>query len=103
MPATPVEKLLRHFGLTCLPFARSVPKEGLLEHKSFVEALERLRLAVESKTPLLLTADPGLGKSTLLGTFGLFLALLFLFIRGVPMLSMAELRELVPSPRKERK
>ncbi len=41
--------------------------------------------------------------STLLGTFGLFLALLFLFIRGIPMLSMAELRELVPSPRKERK
>jgi type II secretory pathway predicted ATPase ExeA len=69
MSATPVEKLLRHFGLTCLPFARAVPEDGLLEHKSFVEALERLRLAVESRTPLLLTADHGLGKSTLLGTF----------------------------------
>ncbi len=41
--------------------------------------------------------------ATLLGTFGLFTALLFLFIRGVPMLSMTELRELVPAPRKERK
>jgi len=65
----PVEKLLRHFGLTCLPFTRAVPRDGLLEHKSFVEAHERLRLAVESKTAMLLTAEPGLGKSTLLGTF----------------------------------
>jgi type II secretory pathway predicted ATPase ExeA len=65
----PVDKLLRHFGLTCLPFARAVPRDGLLEHKSFVDARERLRLAVESKTALLLTAEPGLGKSTLLGTF----------------------------------
>jgi type II secretory pathway predicted ATPase ExeA len=65
----PVDKLLRHFGLTCLPFTRAVPRDGLLEHKSFVEAHERLRLAVESKTAMLLTAEPGLGKSTLLGTF----------------------------------
>jgi type II secretory pathway predicted ATPase ExeA len=65
----PVDKLLRHFGLTCLPFTRAVPREGLLEHKTFVEALERLRLAVESRTTMLLTAEPGLGKSTLLGTF----------------------------------
>jgi len=64
-----VDKLLRHFGLTRLPFARAVPKDGLLEHKSFVEALERLRLSVESKTAILLTAEHGLGKSTLLGTF----------------------------------
>jgi type II secretory pathway predicted ATPase ExeA len=69
MSATPVEKLLRHFGLTCLPFARSIPPNGLLEHKRFVEALERLRLAVESRNAMLLTAEPGLGKSTLLGTF----------------------------------
>jgi type II secretory pathway predicted ATPase ExeA len=69
MPATPVENLLRHFGLTRLPFARSVPADGLLEHKSFIEARERLRLAVESRTAMLLTADHGLGKSTLLGTF----------------------------------
>jgi type II secretory pathway predicted ATPase ExeA len=69
MPATPVEKLLRHFGLTSLPFGRSVGEGGLLEHKSFVEALERLRLAVDSRTAMLLTAEPGLGKSTLLGTF----------------------------------
>jgi type II secretory pathway predicted ATPase ExeA len=65
----PVDNLLRHFGLTCLPFTRSVPREGLLSHKSFAETLERLRLSVESKTAMLLTAEPGLGKSTLIGTF----------------------------------
>lgn len=64
-----VDKLLRHFGLTRLPFARSVGEGGLLEHKSFVEARARLRLAVESRTAMLLTAEPGLGKSTLLGAF----------------------------------
>lgn len=65
----PVEKLLHHFGLTSLPFTRSVPSAGLLSHKSFAETLSRLSLAVESRTAILLTADPGLGKSTLLATF----------------------------------
>lgn len=64
-----VEQLLRHFGLTCLPFARSVNEPGLLRHRTFTEGLERLTLAVESKTAMVLTAAPGLGKSTLLGTF----------------------------------
>lgn len=64
-----VDQLLRHFGLTAMPFARSVPEAGLLRHKSFAEALTRLTLAVESRTPALLCAEPGLGKSTLLGTF----------------------------------
>jgi len=62
-----LDDFLRHFSLTALPFARAVPKAGLLEHKSFTEALSRLSLAIESKTPALLTAEPGLGKSTLLG------------------------------------
>lgn len=65
----PVDQLLRHFGLTLMPFARPVPPGGLLQHKSFEEALTRLSLAVESKSAALLTAEPGLGKSTLLGTF----------------------------------
>ena len=64
-----VENLLRHFGLTAMPFARSVREDGLLRHQSFAEALARLVLAVESKTAMLLCAEPGLGKSTLLGTF----------------------------------
>ena len=64
-----VENLLRHFGITAMPFARPVPEAGLLLHNSFTEALSRLTLAVETKTPALLTAEPGLGKSTLLATF----------------------------------
>lgn len=69
MSVAPVEKLLRHFGLTSLPFTRSVSEGALLEHKSFTEALERLSLAIGSRTAMLLTAEPGLGKSTLLATF----------------------------------
>jgi hypothetical protein len=52
-----------------MPFTRAVSEDGLLPHKSFSEALSRLSLGVESKTPTLLTAEPGLGKSTLLGHF----------------------------------
>jgi type II secretory pathway predicted ATPase ExeA len=37
-----------------------------LRHHSFTEALGRLLLAIESRTPAVLTAEPGLGKSTLL-------------------------------------
>lgn len=61
-----MEKLLHHFGLTQLPFDRAVPPEGLLRHPSFVEALERLRFAVDARGPALLVAPPGVGKSVLL-------------------------------------
>ena len=36
--------------------------------------------------------------STFVGTIGLFLALLFLFIRFLPMISIFEMRGLVPKP-----
>jgi type II secretory pathway predicted ATPase ExeA len=62
-----VDSWLRHFNLTRLPFSRSVPEDGLLQHKSFSETFMRLQWAVQSKTPCLLIAEPGLGKSTLLG------------------------------------
>ena len=39
--------------------------------------------------------------ATFIGTLGFFLALMFLFIRGLPMIAMSELRELVPSPKAE--
>ncbi len=64
-----VDDLLRHFGLTSLPFARAVPHPGLFEHKSFAEARARLSFAMESNAAMLLCAEPGLGKSTLLGSF----------------------------------
>ena len=62
----PVSDILQHFSLTTLPFARAVPPGALLEHKSFSEALSRLKLALDAKSPAVLTAEPGLGKSTLL-------------------------------------
>lgn len=64
-----LDALLNHFGLASQPFTRAVPEAGLLRHKSFAEALVRLSLAVDTRTPALLTAEPGLGKSTLLGVF----------------------------------
>ncbi len=62
-----MKSLCQHFGLHTPPFARAVPDAGLLRHKSFAEALARLGYAIESRTPSVLTAEPGLGKSTLLG------------------------------------
>jgi molybdopterin-containing oxidoreductase family membrane subunit len=38
--------------------------------------------------------------ATFLGTIGLFLSLIFLFVRGLPMISIFEMRTLVPSPGK---
>jgi molybdopterin-containing oxidoreductase family membrane subunit len=38
--------------------------------------------------------------SMFLGTIGLFLSLIFLFIRGLPMISIFEMRTLVPAPGK---
>lgn len=62
-----IEKLCRHFNLHSPPFERSVPPAGLLRHRTFDEASSRLQLGIETSTPVLLTSEPGLGKSTLLG------------------------------------
>ncbi len=63
-----LKNLCRHFGLHSPPFDRAVPDDALLRHHGFAEALARLTLAVESRAPAVLTAEPGLGKSTLLAT-----------------------------------
>jgi MSHA biogenesis protein MshM len=59
--------LLRHFRLTDHPFGRNAPKAGLHRHRGFAEALERLRFTVELDGISALVADPGCGKSILLG------------------------------------
>lgn len=59
--------LLAHFGLKRQPFARSTPKEGMLRHRGFEEALGRLRFTVELDGIAVLVADAGCGKSVLLG------------------------------------
>lgn len=62
-----LKALLNHFGFSAHPFTRGVPDGALLLHRSFTEALGRLRLSLESRTAAILTAEPGLGKSILLG------------------------------------
>jgi len=62
------DHLVHHFNLIQLPFGRAVSEAGLLPHRSFSEAMARLSLALSTKTPALVTAEPGLGKSTLLGS-----------------------------------
>ncbi len=60
-------KLLAHFGMTRNPFDRSVAPEALYRHRGFVEALARLSYTVELAALAVLLAEPGCGKSLLLG------------------------------------
>ena len=62
------DRLVNHFNLTQLPFGRAVSEAALFPHRTFSEALARLSLALSTKTPALFIAEPGLGKSTLLGS-----------------------------------
>lgn len=61
------DSLLRHFKLTTHPFGRDAPKTALHRHRGFTEALERLRFTVEIEGISALVAEPGCGKSLLLG------------------------------------
>jgi type II secretory pathway predicted ATPase ExeA len=61
------DSLLRHFRLKTNPFSRDAPKDAVLKHQGFVEALERLRLTVEVEATAMLVSEPGCGKSLLLG------------------------------------
>jgi type II secretory pathway predicted ATPase ExeA len=61
------DSLVRHFRLTHHPFGRDAPKAALHHHRGFSEALERLRFTVEIDGISALVAEPGCGKSLLLG------------------------------------
>ena len=62
-----MSQLLKHFGFQHHPFARHTPKEALLHHRGFEEALGRLRFSVELDAIALLVSESGCGKSLLLG------------------------------------
>jgi len=59
--------LLTHFGLKAAPFGRQAPSDALLEHRGFSEARRRIRFTAEMDGFAALVADPGCGKSLLLG------------------------------------
>lgn len=61
------DSLLRHFRLSAHPFGRDAPRTALHRHRGFAEALERLRFTVEIDSVAALIAEPGCGKSLLLG------------------------------------
>lgn len=62
-----MSQLLKHYGLDRHPFGRAAPKNGVFRHRGFDEALRRLRFTVELDGIAMLVADPGCGKSLLLG------------------------------------
>jgi type II secretory pathway predicted ATPase ExeA len=62
-----MSQLLRHFRFSHHPFARSTPDEAVYRHRGFTEALDRLRFTVELDAIATLVAEPGCGKSLLLG------------------------------------
>jgi len=61
------DSLLRHFRLTSHPFGRDAAAKALHSHRGFTEALERLRYTIELQGQSALVAEPGCGKSLLLG------------------------------------
>lgn len=59
--------LLKRFGLSQNPFTRKVPPEALLHHQAFEEAQRRVLFSVELESIVAVFAEPGCGKSLLLG------------------------------------
>lgn len=62
-----MNRLLQHFGFSHHPFGRNTPKQALLRHRGFEEALQRLLFSVELDGIAELVAETGCGKSLLLG------------------------------------
>ncbi len=62
-----MSQLQSHYGFTRNPFDRATPPEALCRHRGFEEALVRLRLTMELEHIAALFADPGCGKTVLLG------------------------------------
>jgi type II secretory pathway predicted ATPase ExeA len=62
-----MNSLLKFYGFAHHPFGRRTPKEAIYRHRGFDEALSRLQMSLELDTIPELVADPGCGKSLLLG------------------------------------
>lgn len=62
-----MSQLLRHFGFTSNPFARTPTPDAVSRHRGFEEAQTRLAMTVELDGIAVLLAESGCGKSLLLG------------------------------------
>lgn len=62
-----MSQLLGHFGLRRPPFARATPKDAVLQHRGFREAVRRLRFTVDLDSIAALISEAGMGKSLALG------------------------------------
>jgi type II secretory pathway predicted ATPase ExeA len=61
------DSLIRHFRLTSDPFGQKASSAALHRHRGFTEAYQRLLYTVELDGMSALVAEPGCGKSLLLG------------------------------------
>jgi general secretion pathway protein A len=58
-----------HFGLQRTPFSRDIAVQSLYLTRNHHEAISRLRYTAQRRQVMLLTGDPGVGKSTVLRRF----------------------------------
>lgn len=57
------------FGMEHTPFARNIPADRLYSSKKIEDAIGRLKYAADRQLFMVLTAEPGCGKSTLIRMF----------------------------------
>ena len=61
--------ILEHFQLRRHPFSLEIETEGLYHFKSFQQGMLRLEQATHSRSPVLVIAEPGAGKTALIRAF----------------------------------
>ena len=57
------------FGMQNTPFARNIPADRLYTSKKIEDAIGRLKYAADRQLFMVLTSEPGCGKSTLIRLF----------------------------------
>ena len=60
------DQIVEHFQLRRHPFSVEIEAEGLYPFKSFQQGMLRLEQATHSRSPVLVIAEPGAGKTALI-------------------------------------